>query len=292
MREPDIGMGGRAAADADDADRSRLARFVAAGEGRALAELVSAHAGAVHAAALRQTRSPELAEEVTQIVFILLARKAASLGPTVMLGAWLHRTAFYTARNVVRQQARRRRHERLAAVGEAGRDPWAEPPTWQRLAPALDAGVAGLREADRQAIVLRFFHRQSLAEVGRALGVSEDAAQMRVSRAVDRLRAFFARTGVTRLDACALANVLWANGAARAVPRAVLVGAFRAARAVPPAGGAAAALARAVAWGRARAVAVAAVAATVVGTAGTIYLLERAVLHGPATPIAVVERHD
>ena len=272
-----------------EADRDRLRRFVSAGDERAFAEIVHAHVDMVYAAALRQTRSPAAADEVTQAVFILLSRKAATLGGQVVLAAWLHRAAFYTARNAVRREARRRRHERRAALerGEPHTNPRAVPPTWQRLAPLLDAGVAGLREGDRQAIVLRFFQRRSLADVGRAMGISEDAAQMRVSRAVGKLRATFARAGVT-LDVCSLANVVWVNTAVRAAPPAVVRGvagavvrSFRGPTGAAVAAVIADAVGRAMTRGRAT-VLTAVVCCTLSGVGGTVFLLQRAILHGPA----------
>ena len=266
-----------------DADWQRLQRF-AGGDDEAFTELVTSHVGGVYAAALRQVRSPELAEEVTQAVFIILARRASTIARETVLAAWLHRTAFYTARNTLKQAARRRRHERAAAEAWAA-DRHPAGPTWQRLAPALDAGVAGLREADRQAIVLRFFHRQSLAEVGRAMGISEDAAQMRVSRAVGRLRAFFVRAGVT-LDTCSLANVVWANAGPRAVPPGLTHGMLRAVRTAPASAGFAAGVAEATARGMAQARAAfvtVAVAAALFAVGATVVLVEQVVLHGPTT---------
>jgi RNA polymerase sigma factor (sigma-70 family) len=277
-------------------DWERLQRYVE-GDQRAFAELVAAHVDTVYGAALRQVRSPELAEEVVQAVFIILARRASTLDRETILPAWLHRTAFYTARNTIKQAARRRRHERRAAAGEAfGEDRTAGGPTWQRLSPALDAGVANLREADRQAIVLRFFQRQSLAEVGRTMGISEDAAQMRVSRAVGRLRAFFVRAGVT-LDTCSLANVIWTNTRPRPVAmetaRAVLR-AVRQSRVTPAAAGGAFAAgvadetARTMARARAAFVSVA-VAAILFAVGAAVVVVEHVVLSGPHTHRAVVD---
>ncbi len=270
--------------DHDDADWQRLQRYARAGDERAFAEVVSAHVDGVYGAALRQVRSPELAEEVTQAVFIILARRAATIGRETVLAAWLHRTAFYTARNTIKQAARRRKHERRAAAAEAwGDERFPAGPTWQRLAPALDAGVAGLREADRQAIVLRFFQRQSLAEVGRTMGISEDAAQMRVSRAVARLRAFFVRAGVT-LDTCSLANVIWTNTGVRATPPGLAGSVVRGARTAPASAGFAAGVAEATARGMARARAAfvtVAVVAALFAVGATVLVVEQVVLHGP-----------
>ena len=288
MRRQLQGYGGAFDLAAVQNDRDQLRRFAYDGDQAAFADLVGRHVDLVYGAALRQVRSPEMAEEVTQAVFILLSGKAATLGRDVIVAAWLHRAAFYTARNLVRREGRRRRHERRAAAPGTAADPWSPAPTWERLAPALDAGVASLREADRQAIVLRFFRRHTLADVGRAMGISEDAAQMRVSRAVAKLRDFFARQGVT-LDACSLANVVWVNaagGAGRGAPPHLTAAVLRGARgaggpAAGMAGVTAGAMARAMAWARVRLVS-AAVAAMVVGVGGTTFVVQRIVLHGPA----------
>lgn len=165
----------------------------------AFTALVSRYVNLVYSAASRQTERPELAEEVAQTVFVLLARKAGSLGPKTVLPGWLYRTACFVSAAAVKQEARRRRREQEGMEMNANPD---EPDSlWEQFAPLLDQAMGQLREADRDALVLRFFRNKSLREVGRALGIEERAAQKRVARSLEKLRGFFAARGVASTTA-------------------------------------------------------------------------------------------
>jgi RNA polymerase sigma factor (sigma-70 family) len=179
----------------------------------AFTEIVRRHVNLVYSAALRQIRSPQLAEEVAQSVFTDLARNAGKLQPDTVLTAWLYQVTRRTAVDVVRKESRRQLREQIATEMNAMN---ATAPDWTHVEPFLDEAMHTLDETDRAAVLLRYFENKSLREVGQTLGTSDDAAQKRVSRAVERLREFLSRRGVT-VGASGLAVVISAN-AVQAAP--------------------------------------------------------------------------
>jgi RNA polymerase sigma factor (sigma-70 family) len=178
------------------------------------AALVGRHLNLVHSAALRQVRSPQLAEEVAQSVFTDLARNAHRLAPDTILTAWLYQVTRRTAIDVVRREARRQLREQIAFELTAMNATTAA--DWTHIEPILDEAMHALDETDRTAVLLRFFENKSLREVGQSLDVSDDAAQKRVTRALERLREFFAKRGVS-VGAGGLVVVISAN-AVQAAP--------------------------------------------------------------------------
>jgi RNA polymerase sigma factor (sigma-70 family) len=182
----------------------------------AFATLVERYLGLVYSLALRHTANPQHAEDITQAVFIILARKAGNLGHKTILPGWLYHTARLTAANWQRAEARRFRREQEVFM-QSTQAETAPDPVWLELSPQLDVAMAQLGAADRDALVLRYFQNKSLAEVGAALGLQERAAQKRVSRALDKLREFFSRRGIV-LSAAAVAAAVSANSVQAAPP--------------------------------------------------------------------------
>ena len=161
----------------------------------AFTEMVRRHVDLVYSSARRMVRDSHLASDVTQAVFMALAKNAAQLANRPVLSGWLHRTTHNIASQTVRTDVRRRNREQIAAaMNEAVGEPGA---LWEQIAPCLDAALAELNETDSEALLLRYFEGKSAGEIGRTLGTSEDAAQKRVSRAVERLRQILSKHGVT-----------------------------------------------------------------------------------------------
>lgn len=209
-------------------DHELLRLYAESRNERAFRECVERHAGMVHAAALRQVNDASLAEDITQRVFTHLARKASSFSAKVPLAAWLHRATRNESLHALRQQRLRARREHEAAASM--NDIETPPPSWDSLRPVLDEALHRLGETDRQALLLRFFQGLELRSVGEQLGLSENAARMRVSRALDKLRRGLARRGI-RSTSAALSVTLAAH-AAEAAPAHVVSASFLSAMSV------------------------------------------------------------
>ena len=190
-------------------DLALLREFAETNSEAAFAALVARHVNLVYSVALRQVRDAHLAEEITQAVFIILARKADSIGDKTILPGWLCRTARYASANALTIQRRRQHREQEAYMQSILNE--AEPAeTWNQIAPLLDGAMEKLGQKDHDALVLRFFENKTFAEVGATLGASEDAAKMRVNRALEKLRKFFGRRGVSSTTAI-IAGTISAN---------------------------------------------------------------------------------
>ncbi len=198
----------------DVPDHELLLRYATAGSEAAFAELVNRYLPLVYHAALRRVGGDaHLAEEVAQKVFTLVAARSRALAKHEALVAWLHTTTRNVASEALRAERRRRAREQEAFHMQT-------PPTdgpddaaaWEKLRPVIDDALGELDERDRQAVLLRFFSGLPLAQVGARLSLTENAARMRVDRALDKLEARLARRGVTSTGA-ALGLALTAQGA-------------------------------------------------------------------------------
>src|SRR5580698_7210656 len=157
-------------------DISLLRQYVETSSEQAFGTLVSRHINKVYSVALRHTRNPHQSEEITQAVFVILARKARGLGKRVILSGWLYQTARLASVTYLRSEIRRTRREQEAHMQSLFDDPAVDEASRQ-IIPLLDAAMAGLITTDRHAVVLRFFDGKSLRELGAAMSASEEAAK-------------------------------------------------------------------------------------------------------------------
>jgi len=198
-------------------DMALLREYAHRDSEEAFATLVSRHVNLVYSVAMRQVRDVQLAEEITQATFIILSRKAKSLGAKTVLSGWLCRTARYASADALKSQRRRQAREQEACMlSDVIKS---EPDAWTQIAPLLDPALAQLNEMDHNAIMLRYFENKNMQEVGLALGASEDAAKMRVNRALEKLRVFFSKRGLT-LSGMAIAGAISAHSV-QAAPAAL-----------------------------------------------------------------------
>jgi len=187
------------------ADSELLRRYRESRCERAFTELVERHIDFVYSAARRQVGgNADLAKDVAQQVFIELAQKASSLSPETVLTVWLYTRTRFAASKALRSEQRRHAREEKACMEL---QPPTPEPEWDELQPVLDTVMHELDERDRTAVLLRYFEKRPLADVGARLGLTEDAVRMRLSRALDKLRELLARRGVTSTTA-ALAGLL------------------------------------------------------------------------------------
>jgi RNA polymerase sigma factor (sigma-70 family) len=197
-----------------------LADYATSGSKPAFRELVSRYLNLVHSTAVRLVGGDaHLAQDVAQTVFVDLARKARILPRDVMLGGWLHCHTCFVASKIVRGERRRQFRERQAVTMNEQQD-YSEANLAQ-VAPVLDEAINQLGAEDRTAILLRFFEQRDLRSVGEALGSSENAAQKRVSRALEELRGLLKKRGVA-FSAAALGTAL-AGEAVTAAPAGLAV---------------------------------------------------------------------
>lgn len=196
--------GGYYSAVKNQTDSQLLLAYADQGSEAAFAELTHRYINLVYSAALRMSVEPHLAEDVAQRTFVALAKSARELSSRPVLSGWMHRTAQNIAAESIRAEVRRHAREQQAAAMNTTDS--SNDARWEDISPHLDTAVGELSESDRDAVLLRYFENKSAREMAVTLGVSEEAAQKRVNRAVERLRAVFGQRGIT-LGAGALAAI-------------------------------------------------------------------------------------
>lgn len=205
-------------------DARLLRRFKREDSQAAFAALAARHYKMVYSVCLRDVRDAAGAEDAAQAVFLVLARKAPALRDDGSLTGWLYQTARLVSKNALRREARVRRIEQRAAQQMAQETQTEQDGLWEQIDPSLHAALDALGGVEREAVLLRFFDGLSLTETGTALGLSEDAARMRVTRALEKLRRFLVKEGVT-VSVAVLAGLLADKSAqaapVSAVPRAI-----------------------------------------------------------------------
>jgi RNA polymerase sigma factor (sigma-70 family) len=218
------------------ADADCLRKYAESRDQSAFSEFVHRNVDSVYSAAFRQTGGDvHLAEDVVQEVFVAAAQKAAALSRHPVIGAWLFQATRYTTADAVR--SRRRRHSRESVAGQmVETSPATSPQTdWDKISPELDEMVASLGERDRIAVILRFFDGKSFADIGAELNLSENAARMRLDRALEKLRSRLSRKGVT--SSCEALGALLIEKGVMAAPAGLSTAATAAALSAPAAVG-------------------------------------------------------
>src|ERR1039457_5458369 len=174
-------------------DDITLLKQYAGGDESAFTALFERHVHLVYSVALRQTRNPSHAEEVTQVVFILFAQKAKSISPKTVLSGWLYQAARLTTASLIKREIRRQRREQEVYMQTLTEPDIAQ---WEQMSPLLDDAMGRLGDNDRNAIVLRFFENRTPQEVAVALNLNEVTARKRVSRALEKLQTFLSKRGI------------------------------------------------------------------------------------------------
>jgi RNA polymerase sigma factor (sigma-70 family) len=194
---------------ADVNDSSLIQEYAGRNSESAFAALVQRHVNFVYSVAFRYVGNSQDAQDVTQAVFIILARKAESLRRRSILTGWLYETTRLTARQLLRTKGRQHAREQEAYM-QSILDQSGNEAIWRQLAPHLEAAMSRLRAADRELLALRFYENKTGAEAAALLGIGAEAAHKRTNRALEKLRKFFTKRGVDS-TAATIAETISAN---------------------------------------------------------------------------------
>ena len=203
------------ALDAQADDMALLRRYVDLGSQDAFNQLVSRHLSWVHATCRKGLRDRHMAEDAAQAVFIILARRAASIPPQTRLSGWLFNTARFVIKDAKKQETRYRRRENVAREMSVVRLTPVREPVDASTQAVLDDALATLTERDRLALLMHFYEGLSLQEMADSLGITKDGAKKRVARALSRLRSRMARNGKAAATVAVLGVLLRSRGRRR-----------------------------------------------------------------------------
>ncbi|HYF48188.1 MAG TPA: RNA polymerase sigma factor, partial [Planctomycetota bacterium] len=205
-------------------DRELLDQYLNGEREAAFEELVRRYHRMVYATALRVAIDRQLAEDVSQNVFLTLCRKAATIPTRTVLSGWLFMTATHLARNARRAHLRQMARERdlnMAALQPSQSRGDSRESTWQEIQPHIDACIAALPPRQRDAVVMRLVLQRSPEECAAELKCSENALSMRLNRGVETLRARLHRKQIP-VSASALSAMLVQNSIPESLPAAAL----------------------------------------------------------------------
>jgi RNA polymerase sigma factor (sigma-70 family) len=190
-------------------DEKLLRQYVVDRSPDAFRQIVERYLTMVHAICRREVRNPEMAQDVTQAVFVLLAQKAPRLRRGTVLSGWLFTTARFASKVALRNELRRRHYE-TQAVEQMPRyeDQLQQAETAVMVEPWLNEALSALRPKDREALLLRYAEERSMHEIGERCGISEHSAHMRVTRALEKLRQDLRKRGVNTPETSALGIAL------------------------------------------------------------------------------------
>jgi len=181
-------------------DEKLVRQYVDLGSEAAFQQIVARYLKMVYAVCLREVQDADLAQDSVQTVFLILAQKAPRLTSRTVLSGWLFTTARLVAKEAVRRERRRRRYESEAGEMMRGYYDHREASGALAVDPCVNEALGNLKPKEREAILLRYVEERSLREIGDYYGISERAAHMRITRAMETLRTGLRKRGVDQSD--------------------------------------------------------------------------------------------